>query len=213
MNHRPREWKTGAPVGATASRGDQLVIALRESIVSGRLAPNERLVEDDLAKEFGVSRGPVREALQRLEQEGLVESFPHRGTAVMDVSLDEIAKVLIPIRLILEDHAFHAVQGRLRESDVSTLTGCIDEMRSANVQRAVEADIQFHQTVLERANKPHTLQIWLSISPRVRAFFTREGVPEDGEKRATEHRELLDVLRGNDAAKLSKILRAHIEVL
>jgi DNA-binding GntR family transcriptional regulator len=154
----------GAPVRAPASRGDQLVVVLREAIVSGQLAPNERLIEDDLAKEFGVSRGPVREALQRLEQEGLVESFPHRGTAVMDVSLDEIAKVLIPIRLILEEHAFLAVQGRLRESDVATLTACIKDMRSADVPRSVEADIQFHRTVLERANKPQGV-----LHPRGRA--------------------------------------------
>jgi DNA-binding transcriptional regulator YhcF (GntR family) len=75
-----------APRTKTPPRGQQVVEALRSAIVAGRYQPGERLIETSLSEELGTSRGPVREALRQLENEGLVMSFPYRGAVVLGVS-------------------------------------------------------------------------------------------------------------------------------
>jgi DNA-binding GntR family transcriptional regulator len=192
---------------------EEIVDELRYAIVTGDLEPNQRLVEEDLARTFEISRGPVREALRQLEQEGLVESTPHRGTAVLDISEAEISEVVIPIRIILETSAFLSVQGRLRPADVAKLQDCIDNMRVGDPREVADADMLFHRTVMERARKPHTLQIWQTISPRVRAFFTRHGQSADAAQSADEHQQLLDALCGTDPDLLRRTIREHIAVL
>src|SRR5262245_2591404 len=84
----------------------QVLETLREAIITGRFQPGNRLVEEELCLQLGVSRGPVREALRQLEQEGLVVSFPYRATEVIGVSEEEVREVLIPMRLTLERFAF-----------------------------------------------------------------------------------------------------------
>lgn len=192
---------------------DQIVDTLRYAIIEGDLEPTQRLIEKDIAKAFEMSRGPVREALRQLEQEGLVESTPHRGTAVLDISESEISEVVIPIRIILETQAFLAVQGRLRATDVATLEDCISRIENGDAREAANADMQFHRLVMERSRMPHTLQIWLTIAPRVHAFFTRYGHRHSIENNAREHRLLLDALCGDDSELLRETIREHIAVL
>ena len=85
-----------------------MVEILRSAIIMGSYEPGERLIEATLSTELGTSRGPVREALRQLENEGLVMSFPYRGAVVLGVSDEEVQEVLIPIRLTLERYSFIA---------------------------------------------------------------------------------------------------------
>ena len=94
--------------GKGGPRGQQVVEILRSAIIAGRYEPGERLIEATLSSELGTSRGPVREALRQLENEGLVMSFPYRGAVVLGVSDEEVQEVLIPIRLTLERYSFVA---------------------------------------------------------------------------------------------------------
>jgi DNA-binding GntR family transcriptional regulator len=192
---------------------EHIVDALRDEIVSGELEPNQRLVEVDIANQFEISRGPVREALRQLEQEGLVQSTPHRGTTVVDISEAEISEVLIPIRLILETQGFLSARSRLRPADIKTLERCVADMRSGDAAEVADADVRFHRTVMQRASRPHTLQIWLSISSRIRAYFVRYGQRKDASTEADEHQQLLDALLGSDPDVLRGLLQEHIAVL
>ena len=90
----------------TGPRGQQVVEALRNEIIAGHFEPGERLIEATLSQELGTSRGPVREALRQLENEGLVMSVPYKGAVVLGVSDEEVQEVLIPIRLVLERYSF-----------------------------------------------------------------------------------------------------------
>ena len=110
-----------AGAGKGGPRGQQVVEILRSSIITGAYEPGERLIESTLSKELGTSRGPVREALRQLENEGLVISFPYRGAVVLGVSDEEIQEVLIPIRLTLERHSFAHALDELTDADFAEL--------------------------------------------------------------------------------------------
>ena len=88
-----------------ASLRHRVTSVLRTAIIGGRLQPGDRIIEEDVSEQLKVSRGPVREALRQLEQEGLVVTHPYRGTEVLGVSQEEVDEILVPIRLTLERFA------------------------------------------------------------------------------------------------------------
>ncbi len=213
-------------LGVTSLR-QRALATMRDAIIGGRFRPGDRLVEEDLCAQLGVSRGPVREALRQLEQEGLVVSFPYRATEVIGVSLEEVREVLIPIRLTLERFAFRHALPRLTAGDLAELEGLVVAMdaaaetgdqaspaaRSDALSVIVEADVRFHELLLQRAAQPHSLQIWRAISPRVRAHFYRSG-PRHASlaEIADEHRELLAAIRTGDIERTLAVLEPHILV-
>jgi len=195
----------------------QIVVeALREAIVSGRLEPGERLIEERLSTEHATTRGAVREALRRLEHEGLVMSFPYRGSVVVGVTEEEVHEVLIPIRVTLERYCFAKALPLLSDDDFAELGKCVWSMEEAartdDLNKIVEADLGFHETVLERARRSHALQIWRSIAPRIRAYFLRYGKFRDLDMIVDEHKELLAALQTRDAAVVLPLLHDHIAV-
>jgi DNA-binding GntR family transcriptional regulator len=189
--------------------------ALRAAIVDGRLRPGERLTETELAGQLGTSRAPVREALRQLEHEGLVVTLPYRGTEVLGVSQEEIAEVLVPIRLTIESFAFRKALPQLGENDIETLRALVEEMRAAGAENDIdaiaEADVRFHELVIERSGQLHCLQIWRLIEPRVRAYFRRDA-PEHTRPSevADEHEELLNALAARDERLVLETLERHI---
>ena len=194
----------------------RVVKELRDAIVSGELVPGTRLLEEEISQRLEVSRGPVREALRQLEQEGLVVSFPYRGSEVLGVSEEEVHQVLIPIRLTIESFCFPRAMRAFTASDLATLEQVVIEMgRGAlegDLKKVVETDIRFHEVVLEVARLPHALQIWLTIEPRIRAYFHRHGRGADLRSFEGDHRELLEAIRARDEKRLLTLLEAHIVV-
>ncbi len=188
---------------------------LRAAIVSGRLVPGDRLKEAELSEQLGISRAPVREALRQLEHEGLVVSLPYRATEVLGISQEEIAEVLVPIRLTLETFAFRRALPLLSGDDLDALGMLVQTMRQAgaigDLDALAEADVRFHELVIERSGQQHCLQIWRSIQPRVRAYFRRDApIHSRADEIADEHEELVDVLRRGDETQLLETLRHHI---
>ncbi len=193
-----------------------MVEALRTAIVSGRMGPGERLIENRISQELGTGRGPVREALRQLEHEGLVQSFPYRGAVVLSVSEEEVHEVLIPIRLTLERFTFGKALERMADADFADLGGIVwvmdEAARAEDLQKVVEADVSFHELVIRRAGQPHAVQIWRSIAPRIRAYFLRYGEFRDLEGLVGEHRELLAALQTRDPDVVLPLLEDHIAV-
>lgn len=188
---------------------------LRAAIISGRLVPGDRLKEAELSEQLGISRAPVREALRQLEHEGLVVSLPYRATEVLGISQEEIAEVLVPIRLTLETFAFRRALPLLSEDDLDALGVLVQTMRQAgaigDLDALAEADVRFHELVIERSGQQHCLQIWRSIQPRVRAYFRRDApIHSRADEIADEHEELVEVLRRGDETQLLETLRHHI---
>jgi DNA-binding GntR family transcriptional regulator len=197
-------------------RGQQVIEAVRTAIISGRFAPGDRLIESALSSEFGTSRGPVREALRQLENEGLVMSFPYRGAVVLGVSDEEVQQVLIPIRLTLERYSFVRAIARMSDDDFAELGKQIWLMeqagRSNDLIKLVEADLGFHEIVISASGQPHTMQIWRTIWPRIRAYFYRYERARSFEATVEEHRELLAALQTRDPEVVLAQLERHIDV-
>ena len=197
-------------------RGQQVVEILRGAIISGRYEPGERLIEATLSSELGTSRGPVREALRQLENEGLVMSFPYRGAVVLGVSDEEVQEVLIPIRLTLERYSFLHALDRMTDGDFAELGKQIWLMDQAaqadDLLKLVEADLRFHDIVISLSGQTHTVQIWRSIWPRIRAYFFRYGRGKSLGTMVDEHRELLAALQSRDQALVLRVLEQHIAV-
>jgi len=200
----------------TGPRGQQVVEALRNEIIAGHFEPGQRLIEATLSQELGTSRGPVREALRQLENEGLVMSVPYKGAVVLGVSDEEVQEVLIPIRLVLERYSFARAIKVMTDADFAELGKQIWVMERAarenDLLKVVEADLRFHDIVMSSAEQPHTTQIWRTIWPRIRAYFFRYGRTASLEVMVDEHRELLDVLQTRDEKRILQQLERHIVV-
>src|SRR3954468_11659253 len=197
-------------------RREQVVEALREAIVAGRFEDGERLIEDRIARELKTSRGPVREALRQLEHEGFVISYPYRGAVVLGVSDEEVREVLVPVRLVLEKYSFPKAAATMADDDFAELAKEVWQMQEAartnDLGRSVEADMRFHELMLERSDQPHTAQVWRLIAPRIRAYFYRYGRRADLDRIAREHAELLAALQTRDGGTIGAALEAHIAV-
>ncbi len=188
---------------------------LRSAIVSGRLRPGDRLKELELSEQLGISRAPVREALRQLEHEGLVLSSPYRATEVLGISQEEIVEVLVPIRLTLETFAFRRALPLLTSEDLRALRELVQTMRSAaadgDLDALAEADVHFHELIIERSGQRHCLQIWRSIEPRVRAYFRRDApIHSRLDEIADEHQELVEILQRGKEGPVLETLRGHI---
>jgi DNA-binding GntR family transcriptional regulator len=202
--------------GKGGPRGQQVVEILRSAIIMGHYEPGERLIEATLSTELGTSRGPVREALRQLENEGLVMSVPYKGAVVLGVSDEEVQEVLIPIRLVLERYSFARAVRLMTDADFAELGKQIWVMERAarenDLLKVVEADLRFHDIVISSAEQPHTAQIWRTIWPRIRAYFFRYGRTASLEVMVDEHRVLLDVLQSRDENRVLQQLERHIVV-
>ena len=203
--------------GAKAGpRGQQVIETMRTAIISGRFAPGDRLIESTLSAELGTSRGPVREALRQLESEGLVMSFPYRGAIVLGVSDEEVQEVLIPVRLTLERYSWSHALAKLTDDDFAELAKQIWIMEQAgkanDLSKLVEADLNFHEIVISASGQLHTVQIWRTIWPRIRAYFYRYERFRSFEDTVEEHRELLAALQTRDPATVLTQLERHIDV-
>jgi DNA-binding GntR family transcriptional regulator len=206
----------GTARGHQGPRGQQVVETLRSAIIMGTYEPGERLIEATLSTELGTSRGPVREALRQLENEGLVASIPYRGAVVLGVSDEEVQEVLIPIRLTLERYSFAHAIDRMTDEDIAELGKQVWLMEQASVAgdlpKHVEADLRFHEIVISASGQTHTVQIWRTIWPRIRAYFYRYGRSRDLARMTEEHRDLLGALQARDRVLTLSELEKHISV-
>jgi DNA-binding GntR family transcriptional regulator len=190
--------------------------ALREAIANGDLRPGDRLVERDISARTGLSRGPVREAILVLEQEGLVVSQSYRGAAVAEVSTEEVENMLVPIRIVLEKFAFRHAAERLSASDHNELAELVKQMHSAaaakDVRTVVDADMRFHEYVIARCGWPQCERNWRSIAARVRAYFWTDATHHRSlHDVAAQHRVLLKALKAGDEQALVDAVVTHIQ--
>jgi DNA-binding GntR family transcriptional regulator len=195
----------------------EVVELLRWRIIDGSLPPGTRLREERLSKEMGISRGPVREAVRELEQEGLIAVEPYRGAVVMGISESELRRVLIPLRALLEKAAVEFALELMTEDDFKVLEGVIKEMRAVGesgspttLRQLVELDVSFHRHIVESSGGYHTKQLWRVIQPRIRMGFYHLGSRHyHSSEIADEHEVLLSALRSRDLTIALDALDLH----
>jgi DNA-binding GntR family transcriptional regulator len=143
-------------------------------------------------------------------------SFPYRGAVVLGVSDEEVQEVLIPIRLTLERYSFVRAIATMTDDDFAELGKQIWLMEQAgkanDLIKLVEADLGFHEIVISASGQLHTMQIWRTIWPRIRAYFYRYERYRSFEETVEEHRMLLAALQTRDPAIVLTQLERHIDV-
>jgi DNA-binding GntR family transcriptional regulator len=195
------------------TKKEQIVEVLRDTILSGELAPGERLLQDQLAERFDVSSTPIREAIQQLIAEGVLNHSPYRGVQVAEVTMSDMHEVYL-IRSILEELATRLAVPHLRIMDVRQLHQYqqIIELSVAenDFQTLRKVNFEFHWLIYSTAAMPHLIQIirslWLK-SP----WDTLHVLPTRPQDAIAEHRRLLEAIDAGDAFLAGVRMREHIE--
>lgn len=197
----------------TALSTDRVTDALREQILSGELAPGNRIGQDELAQRFGVSRIPVRGALSRLEGEGLVLLKPSSGAWVARLNLAECIETYM-IRERIEPLALGQSVPRMSDDTVQKLIEMVDEMeQSRDTESFLTRDRAFHLASYQDAGMPQLFAIierfWNTTQHYRRAFTALLGRERNWIIHA-EHRLIVEAIRRRDAESAANILHNHI---
>lgn len=204
------------PLASTSYRqlvGEQL----RAAIASGELAPGERLNEVAVAKRFGVSPTPVREAFRELEQAGLIEVIPHRGARVRPLTERDLSEIY-SLRAHLEQMGIRLAYPRLGESDFEELAEVIRTMeeraRDNDPAGVVEHDVAFHRLIMAKADHSLLLRTWEQIHPARWTYVTVRVLANRGPLYiAKRHWPLLEALRGPSPELAVDAAAQHIELV
>ncbi|HYX84123.1 MAG TPA: GntR family transcriptional regulator [Gaiellales bacterium] len=200
------------------SLADAVADHLREAINGGVYGPGERLVERTLSAQLGVSHIPVREALTRLEEEGLVVRLPRRGARVARLSPESLAEIS-SLRVLLEGFVVRRVLERWTPAVERELQRLVDRMiaaaRRGDVSTVLQLDQRFHQRLWRQADHSILLEVSAHMRGRINRFLraaTQALAPADLVAHAESHQKLLEVIAAGDADAAADAMRNHIEI-
>jgi DNA-binding GntR family transcriptional regulator len=194
---------------------EQVYEYLREQILFGGLAPGQRLIEERLCEETGVSRSPIREAIRRLEKDGLVVVQAQGGVTVYQPTLDDFTS-LFECRLHLEPAAARFAAERRTEEELADLQELLARMadiaRESDARRTHELHFAFHQRVAEASKNPYMAKIMNDL--KVLISFYRNAIlqvhPQRPETVISEHAAILDAIRRRDGDAAAASMAEHI---
>lgn len=186
---------------------------LRHAIMTGTLAPGTQLTEAELAAHFEVSRGPLREAMQRLVQEGLLRSELHRGLFVIDLDADDVDDIYLA-RSAVERAALTRIlsSDELRAAAADRLEEVQQEMAAATDQDALsDADLRFHEVLVEASGSKRLVRMAETLLIETRMCLAAlQRTYRSVEERVIEHRKIVDAIRTADADLALDLLNAHM---
>lgn len=189
---------------------------LRERIVAGEIPPGTQMNETELAARFSTSRGPIREGMQRLVQEGLLVSTPHRGIFVPVLTEDDLEDLFFARAALERAAILRLVDRGLPATVIARLEQALEEMqlalRDEDGPGVSAADLQFHEVIVAAANSPRLDQMYRSLAGQ-----TRLGLnllvhnDEASEHLYEEHSILLRALAAGDRARVMELLDQHFD--
>lgn len=189
---------------------------IESAILTGELKPRERLVEAELVARLGMSRTPVREALRRLEERGLVRILPHRGAVVSDISPAEVENIYA-VRIYLEALASQLACERIGPPSLRRVEEMAAAYEAETVRREfrslMSANDHFHDAIYTAAGNPCLLELIQQLRRPVHAVrFYAWAQPDRIGRSLAEHREMVQALQRRDAARLADLTREHLRV-
>ncbi|WP_243787779.1 GntR family transcriptional regulator [Saccharopolyspora gloriosae] len=188
---------------------------LRSAIMYGSLPPGSQMGEAELASRLGVSRGPLREAMQRLVQEGLLHSEPHRGLFVTTLDADDVTDIYLA-RLAVERAACERIIRHHRVEAVAELTAAQARIVSAagrgDAIELSDADQEFHETLVRVSGSPRLQRMAQTLLVEKRMCLTalQDKYTADPQTLVDEHSGLVDAIESGDEALLLARLEAHM---
>lgn len=194
---------------------DEVLLTLRQALMTGAFAAGERIREVDLAARLGVSRGTLREALRHLEQEGLVVTSPHRGTFVVNPTPEEVADIF-GLRIALEAYAAEEAARLITGEELDALQDIVHDFATvanvATLAPRLELDFHFHELVLEAANNARLLHVWADVCGPLRVLLAAIAKPFMSTNSLVDHHQhVVDALRARDGAGARRVITTHLE--
>jgi DNA-binding GntR family transcriptional regulator len=193
---------------------DQVLERLREAILEGVFPPGSQLNQVQAAAQFGVSRGPVRAAVNKLEKEGLVRNVPHHGTFVTPLDKKTV-RDLYSVRAVLEAYGVRLAVAHCTPEDIEELCEIVDEMRAAagegDIEKVVRLDFEVHEFFIQLSDNSFLLQTWSTIKVQVRRVlaFRHRSYP-DIQDIADSHLPFIKLMRQKNADEAARVMEAHI---
>ena len=190
----------------------QIAAHLRNEVLSGKLKAGDPLREIEISERFGVSRGPVREALRKLTQQGLVVLEPNKGVRVAPTPNARVRPLIVELRRTIEifvvDNSFEDITNNI----VTALDSVLENIKAAcekeDVAALVEYDLQFHKLIIECHEDAEIFEIWEPIMIRMMMHYERFTNLMDSYH---EHKRIVDAIRDGNKTKAIQALRENIQ--
>jgi DNA-binding GntR family transcriptional regulator len=201
------------PLDRPAPLRQSVYEALAELIIAGRLVPGQHLVETELARQLGVSRQPVREALHRLQAEGWVDLRPNQG-AFVHVPTDREVDELLDVRELLEVEAARLAAKAATREQVARLRALCSQGEAAvaagDTARFVALNNEFHAALADIAGNLVLAELGAIVGRRVRWYY-RLVAPLREHESSAEHVDLVEAIETADAERAAQVARRHVE--
>ncbi|MBK9122266.1 MAG: GntR family transcriptional regulator [Chloroflexi bacterium] len=201
-----------------SSLAEQVYDHLRLAVISSALKPGEKLVEMDIAAQMGTSQGPVREALQRLEHDGLVERRARIGSFVSELSYDEMYE-LVSVRSSIESFAIRRASTRITDEQCDELDDLVERMAAAgtnnDIMMLAQLDMNFHRRIVELSGSTTLLRVWSSLSNPVQRFVVQSHMEKytDFVEIGLRHRPIVEALRARDGDAAVESIQTHLMLI
>jgi len=194
---------------------DVVFNTLRQAILRGELKPGERLMEIQLANKLGVSRTPIREAIRKLELEGLVLMIPRKGAEVAEIT-EKSLKDVLEIRRALEDLAVRLACEKITKEELKELKKAGDEfkkvLKSQDITEVAEADVRFHDVIYMATDNPKLIQLLNNFREQMYRFRVEYLKKDEVRPQLiAEHDEIIKYITEGNKEEASRVVTRHIE--
>ena len=194
---------------------DVVFNTLRKAILTGELKPGERLMEIHLANQLGVSRTPIREAIRKLELEGLVNMIPRRGAEVAQIT-EKSLKDVLEVRRALDALCAELACDRITEDEKLKLRRACEDFEAAtatgDVTTIAEADVALHDIIVEATGNQRLIQLINNLSEQMYRYRFEYIKDENQHKRLVEeHKMIYESIAGHDREKAAQAAKIHID--
>ncbi|HWQ55006.1 MAG TPA: GntR family transcriptional regulator [Bryobacteraceae bacterium] len=200
---------------ASRSLRDSVAELLSDALMSGRIQPGERLNESHLARQLQVSRAPIREALQQLQEQGLVVNQPRRGMFVVSLDEEDLQKIN-SLRLVLETEALCLAARNLNPAGERKLTQLVEKMENTQPSPALQAtrmDLEFHRTVWSLTGNEYLEKTLVSLTAPLFAYAILTK-PKNEKLRMIldSHRPVLEFVQGKSSESAYQVMLNHLKL-
>ncbi|MGB7191391.1 MAG: GntR family transcriptional regulator [Acidobacteriaceae bacterium] len=206
---------TFQPIKGNETLKDRTVEILTDAILSGKIKPGERLNESQLARELHVSRAPVREALQQLQEQSLILNIPRRGMFVVSLDDEDIQKIN-SLRVVLEAEALRLAHKNLtapRDKKLEQLILVMESSEPTPTKLSMRVDFEFHRTVWSYSGNEYLEKILTSLTAPLFAHSVRTLLRSDRIRMVLDsHRPLYDFIQGKSTKAAEQVMLEHLSV-
>ena len=194
---------------------DVVFNTLRQAILKGELAPGERLMEIQLAEKLGVSRTPIREAIRKLELEGLVLMIPRKGAEVAEITEKSLRDVL-EVRRALEELAVELVCEKITDEQIQDLKDAAEEfkesLKDGDITRIAEADVKFHDVIYMATDNQKLIQLLNNLREQMYRYRVEYLKRSDFHQQLIdEHEEIIETIESGQKDRAVQVVCQHVD--